>query len=91
MHSKNDVISVVTVGGEIVGKFLRETTTDMTIADPHMVTPNGESIGFIPAVSMTGVQSPKEVTIQKGAIVLTVKTAEEVEREWRKATSGLII
>lgn len=91
MHNKNDIISVVTVGGEVIGKFLSENPTEMIIGDPHMVTPNGESIGFIPTVAMTGKPQISEVTIQKASIIFSVETADEVVREYRKATSGLII
>jgi len=88
----NQVVTVVVSNGtEYVGKFRDETTDGYIIGDPHIVAPQGDSLGFMPTVAMTGEPKVGEVKFQKSGIILVVKTAEAVEKEYRKASSGLIL
>ena len=41
MADKNDVVSLVTLSGEFVGKFVSETTNEVVLADPHLRGPIG--------------------------------------------------
>jgi hypothetical protein len=91
MAGINDVVSLVTVNGEYIGKFVSEDTVGVTLKDPHMVTPNGESIGFLPAVCLTGEQKPAQVTFNKSCVTLVIKSQEEVAKSYREATSGLVL
>lgn len=87
-----DVISLVTVSGEFVGKWVGETTVSLTLRDPHMVSAGAQgNIGFMPVVCLTGKPKPDTVEFNKTAIVCYVETDENVVREYRKATSGLIV
>lgn len=88
---KNDVISIVTLTGEFVGKYNSETDQQYTIDDPRLLTQTQEGVAFIPAVCMTGIQQPNQVVFNKSVVAFVIKTATEVEKEYRKATSGLII
>ena len=88
----NDVVTVVVSNGtEYVGKFRDETTDGYIIGDPHIVAPQNDSLGFMPTVAMTGEPKVGEVKFQKSGIILVVKTAEAVDKEYRKASSGLIL
>jgi hypothetical protein len=88
----NDVVTIVAVtGAEYVGKFRDETTDGYIIGDPHIVTPNDATLGFMPTVAMTGEPKIGEVKFQKTGVILVVPTAEAVEKEYRKASSGLIL
>ena len=88
----NDVVTIVVGNGtEYVGKFRDETPDVFIIGDPHIVTPNGENLGFMPTVAMTGEPKIGEVKFQKSQVTLVVPTAEAVEKEYRKASSGLIL
>jgi len=89
--NKNDVVSVVTLTGEFVGKFNDQTTEQYVIDDPRLLTQTQQGPAFIPAVCMTGVQEPSQVRFNKGTVVFVIKTAVEVEKEYRKVTSGIII
>ena len=72
----NDVITVVAVtGAEYVGKFRLETDETIVIGDPHIVTPDGQNLGFMPTVAMTGTPQVGEVTFNKSGVVLCVKTS----------------
>jgi len=88
----NDVVTIVVSNGtEYVGKFRDETSDGFLIGDPHIVAPDGGSLGFMPTVAMTGEPKIGEVKFQKSGVILVVKTAEAVEKEYRKASSGLIL
>ena len=89
--SKNDVVSVVTLAGEIIGKFQSETTTEVVIADPRLLSQNEQGLILIPALCMTGKPELDEVSLSRTSIVLMVPTVEEVEREYRANTSGIVI
>lgn len=88
---KNDVVSVVTLTGEFVGKFNEETTDQYVIDDPRLLTQTQEGAAFIPAVCMTGRTEPTQVVFNKSTVVFIIETADEVQKEYRKATSGIII
>lgn len=88
----NQVVTIVVSNGtEYVGKFRDETTDGFIIGDPHIVAPDGNNLGFMPTVAMTGEPKIGEVKFQKSGIILVVPTAEAVEKEYRKASSGLIL
>jgi hypothetical protein len=89
--NKNDVVSIVTLTGEFVGKYNSETPEQYVIDDPRLLTQTQEGIAFIPAVCMTGVQQPNQVNFNKTVVAFVIKTADEVEKEYRRTTSGLII
>ena len=89
--NKNDIVSIVTLTGEFVGKYVEETSEQYVIADPRLLTQTESGVAFIPAVCMTEIQEPDEVRFNKGTVAFVIKTATEVEREYRKSTSGIII
>lgn len=88
---KNDVVSIVTLTGEFVGKYVEETPDQYIIADPRLLTQTQEGVAFIPAVCMTGKQEPSEVRFNRAAVAFVIETAEEVQKEYRRVTSGLIV
>lgn len=89
--SKQDIVSLVTVSGEYIGKFIDESSDKVTLGDPHLVTPNGESVSFLPAVCLTGKHEPSSVSFNKSCVVLVTETQEEVAKQYRQAVSGLIL
>jgi hypothetical protein len=91
MISKNDVVSVVTLTGEFVGKYNSESTEQYIIDDPLLLTTGQQGPGFIPAVCMTGKQKPSQVAFNKASVCFIIETADEVQSEYRKNTSGLIV
>lgn len=89
--SKNDVVSVVTLAGEIIGKFQSESTTELVINDPRLLSQNEQGLVLIPALCMTGKPELAEVTLSRNSVILMCQTVEEVEREYRANTSGIVI
>lgn len=88
---KNDVVSIVTLTGEFVGKFNEQTETQYVIDDPRLLTQTQQGAAFIPAVCMTGIQEPNQVSFNKSLVVFIIETADEVQKEYRKVTSGIIL
>jgi len=91
MIRKNDVVSIVTLTGEFVGKYMEETPDQYVIADPRLLSQSQNGVGFLPVVCMTGKPEPTEVRFNRATVAFVVPTADEVEREYRKATSGIIM
>lgn len=89
--NKNDVVSIVTLTGEYVGKFSETTDEYHVIEDPRLLTQTQQGAAFIPAVCMTGKPEPSVINFNKSQVVFITETADEVQKEYRKATSGIII
>ena len=88
---KNDVITVISVAGEYIGKMVSEDISKLTIADPKMLVNGEQGMGFGNGVCVTGEKDPSSMTFYIGGIVFVAKTSEEVVKAYREATSGLII
>ena len=90
-YKKNDVITVITVAGEYVGKFNDATTEGVTIDDPKMLVSGENGVGFGHGICVTGEDSPKQMTFYTGGIVFVTKTSETVTKAFHSANSGLIV
>ena len=93
MSLTSEVVTVVTMMGEVVGRLKDETTDGYVIESPRLFVPaQGESAGgFAPGLSMTGDQHPKEATINKAVVLTVCKTHEQVSAGWVEATSGIVL
>ena len=88
---KNDIVTLVAVtGAEYVGKYSSEDDIGVWLKNPHIVTPQGESLGFMPTVAMTGEVEPDMVCFRRHGIVTVVQTAEPVQKEYIRSSSGII-
>lgn len=86
---KNEVVTVVTVSGEYVGKLNNTGAGCVTLDDPRMLVHNEQGMGFANGIAVTGRSNPTEVTFQ--SYVFMTKTNEEVEKAYRQSVSGLIL
>lgn len=85
----NDVVTVVAISGEYVGKFASQTDGTITLTDPRMLITNENGMGFAAGIAVTGKADPTRVTF--GQYVFVVDTNAEVERAYLTAVSGIII
>jgi|TARA_R110000744_G_scaffold165495_1_gene282616 hypothetical protein len=84
---KNDVVSVITLAGEFVGKFQELAEGAITIADPRMIVQGPEgNMGFAKGICSTGVEEPDSVTLIP---VFYTPTAKPVEKAYREFTSSI--
>ena len=90
---KNEVVTVITMMGEVVGRLKEETSSGYVLESPRLFVPaQAESSGgFAPGLSMTGEQHPSETSINKDLVLTVVLTHEQVAKGWVEATSGLVM
>jgi hypothetical protein len=84
-----DVVSVITVAGEIVGRLQGELDGQITISDPRLFVQMGDRAGFMPGVATTGEVNLKEITIKD--YIAVVPSNKESTQAWQKITSGIIL
>ena len=84
-----EIVTVLTVAGEFVGK-LAGTEDGVKLIDPRMVVQGPEgNMGFARGICQTGIENPTEVLVTNP--ILVTDTNEMVENAWREATSGIAI
>jgi hypothetical protein len=83
-----DVVSVVTMSGEYVGK-LKEKGEAIVMEDPRMLVQTQEGMGFAKGICVTGERDPKEVTFQQ--FVFVTPTNQEIQDAYRTAVTGIVI
>ena len=85
---KGDVVTVMTISGEFVGKVQSDDDL-LVLDDPRLVVqgPEGQ-MGFARGICQTGVENPTDITFQQYLFVTS--TNEEVQKAYRQATSGII-
>lgn len=86
---KGDVVAVVSMAGEFVGKFETSGGGSITLNDPRMLVQNERGMGFAQGICVTGKSNPDEVTFASYVFVTPVN--EDIEKAYRQATSGLVI
>ena len=86
---KGDVVSVVSVAGEYVGKYETSGDGTITLTDPRMLVQQGQQMGFAQGICVTGEMNPSEVTFAQYVFVTPVN--EDIEKAYRQATSGLVL
>ena len=84
---KGDLVSVVTMSGEYIGKFAGDDN-GLRLENPRMIVqaPNG-GMGFAKGVAVTGKVDPEFMPIQN--YVFVCETNEDVAEAYRTAFSGI--
>lgn len=86
--NKGDIVTVLTVSGEFVGKLVEEINDSVTLESPRMLVHTEQGIGFANGVAVTAKQV-KEITFK--TIVFVVPTDEEISKNWRQAVTGIVL
>ena len=85
---KGDIVTVVTLSGEYVGKLTSEVG-GYTVQSPRMIVQNQDGqMGFARGIAVTGVENPDEVTFQ--SVVFVTPTNEQVTKAWQESTSSIV-
>lgn len=85
-----DVVSVVTLSGEYIGKFGDyHADGSITLKDPRMLVADNDGVGFARGICMTGVENVGQVRIQN--YVYVTPTNEDFSKEYTRAISGIIL
>ena len=90
---KGDVVTIVSMMGEVVGRLVEENELVVSLADPRLFVParEGSSGGFAPGVCMTGQLNLDEVSVNRSVILCVVPSHPDIEAGWREATSGIVV
>jgi len=90
---KNDIVTLVTMMGEIVGRVKEETQDAIVLKNPLLFVPANDDAGggFAPGVSMTGAQGQDKGTFNKSCILTIMPCHEQVADGWTKATGSIIL
>ena len=93
MKVVGEVVTVVTMMGEIVGRLKEETSIGYVLDSPRLFVPaQAESSGgFAPGLCMTGEQNPNEATVNKDLVLTVCITHEQVAKGWQEATSSIVL
>lgn len=86
---KNDVVTVVAISGEYVGRFISNNGGVITLKDPRMLVQNEQGMGFANGVAVTG--KPEPTLINFHSYVFATATSETVEKAYVEAVSGLVL
>jgi len=84
-----DVVAVVTIAGEFVGKYRTQIDGNIILDDPRMLIQNEQGMGFAAGICVTGKRNPEEVTFQQYVFVTAVN--DDIEKAYRSAVSGLVL
>ena len=85
---KNDIIAVLTLAGEYVGKFVSDEN-GLELEDPRMIVqgPEGQ-MGFARGICQTGVENPTSVKFE--SYIFVTPANDQVVKAFREATSGIV-
>ena len=84
----NEVVTVVTVSGEYVGRLESINSNGVvTLKDPRMLINGDQGIGFARGVCMTSKENPENISFQQ--YVLCTPTNDDFSAAWTQATSGV--
>jgi len=88
---KNDVVTVVTISGEYVGKLVSMEDGQVELKDPRMIlsNPADGTMGFAKGLAATGLENPTSAIFQQ--VVFVVPTNQKVAEAHLTATSGLVL
>ena len=84
------IVSLVTLSGEFLGKWVKEENGNITLNNPRMLvnTPDGK-VGFARGVCMTGTENTKQAMFYSGGVVLVTETNADFSSAYTEAVTGL--
>ena len=93
MSNVGEVVTVISMMGEIVGRLKEETDNGYVVESPRLFVPaqGDASGGFAPGLCMTGKLNIDEAVLNKGVALTVVPSHDEIEKGWLSATSGIVI
>jgi hypothetical protein len=91
MAKLGEVITVVTVVGEIIGRLESFDNDEYRIGSPRTLVVSEKGAEFAPAICMSGERNPNKVTINGSHIIFMQKTEPTIEKVWIQATSGIVV
>ena len=87
---KGKIVSLVTLAGEYIGKYMHENNGNITLENPRMLVnaPDGK-VGFARGICMTGQENPKTGKFYAGGVVIVTETNPDFASAYTEAVTGL--
>ena len=86
---KNDIVTVITLAGEFVGKFVSNDDAGLALEDPRMVVQSQDGqMGFARGICQTGVENPTDIVFDH--FIFITSSNEDVQKAYRTATAGIV-
>ena len=85
------VTLVMNNGMEIIGKFVSEDFTTITLYRPRMVQATQQGVGLVNGISMTGKEPESDFTFNKTGVMFMIETVKELATGWTSQTSGIAV
>lgn len=89
--NQNDIVTVLTPIGEVIGRFKGESDTVFTIEKPRMLMQTQQGMGFAPGICMSADPKAEDVDIQKTQVLAVVPSVKEIADGWVQATSRIVL
>ena len=87
---KGKIVSLVTLAGEYIGKFMHEANGNITLENPRMlINTTAGKVGFARGICMTGQENPKTGMFYAGGVVIVTESNEQFKSAYIEATSGI--
>ena len=85
---KGDIVTVMTISGEFVGKIQSDDNL-LVLDDPRLVVqgPEGQ-MGFARGICQTGVENPTYIKFDN--FIFVSPSNDQVQKAFREATSGIV-
>ena len=86
------IVSLVTLSGEFLGKWVKEENGNITLDNPRMLvnTPDGK-VGFARGVCMSSTENTREAMFYAGGVVIATETNPEFSAAYTEAVTGLAV
>ncbi len=91
MNKGTIVTLVMSNGAEILGKYVDEVGTTITLNRPRMLQANQQGVGLVNGICMSGVEPDGDFNFSRNSIMFMIQTAPELSAGYMKQTTGIEI
>ena len=83
---KNEVVTLMTNAGEIIGRVKESDFETITLTNPRMFVQQDGQVGFASGVCVTGAGEPAELVFRQNQILSIVPTNVDLIKAWSETT-----
>ena len=87
----NEVVTVLSNTGEIVGRLEKVGERYLTLKEPRLFVMGEQGTGFAQGISLTSQMNPPSADIQMSSVITVLPSNQEVQEGWMQQTSGIVM
>ena len=91
MKENTVVTLVMSNGAEILGKFIEEDFSMITLYKPRMLQATQQGVGLVSGICMSGIEPDGKFQFAKTSVMFMIETSKELADGWTSQTSGIAI